>query len=458
MVINDKASMACGRAMKAASIGFFMASTAAIGPAAAQDATARIAALEAQLQALMAEVEALRTEQAEMKAAAPAPPTPVVRAATGAAVIEQPPTEGLSGHPFFPPAPDGRRTGVLGTGNDRVRLTFSGQINRSLNTVDDGRSTRTYHVDNENASTRFRFLGETAEYEGFRLASLFEFEYMSNRSLVVNQDNQSGNEQISRRLFDIALNNNDYGTFTLGHGWMASDGTSELDISGITTSAWPSIHFGYGGMLFTDEAGLTGRTVLSAMDSLDGLSRRDRIRYDTPVIQGFQLSTSAAADDAYDVALRWSGTVPGARFLVGASYWRDNSDTPFGSKYDGWSASGTMRLEGNDAWYDGVSLVGAVAQRDFDSRDNDPFYWYGKLAYTTDIWNFGRTGVAVNYASYDEFAARDETGEMIGVGLSQNVDPFGLELYANFNYLTLDSETVNYNDMWVLQTGMMVRF
>lgn len=439
----------------AAFVGLFMASAVAAGPAAAQDSNARIAALEAQLQALMAEVEALRAEQAEMKAA---PASPVVRAATGAAVIEQPPTEGVSGHPFFPAAPEGRRTGVLGTGNDRVRLTFSGQINRSLNTVNDGRSTRTYHVDNENASTRFRFLGETAEYAGFRAVSLFEFEFMSNRSLVVNQRNQSGNEQISRRLFDIGVNNNRYGTFTLGHGWMASDGTSELDISGITTSAWPSIHFGYGAMLFTDDNGLTDRTVLAAMDSLDGLSRRDRIRYDSPVIQGFQLSTSAAAEDAYDVALRWAGTAPGARFLVGGSYWRDNSDTPFGSKFDGWSASGTVRLEGNDAWYDGFSVVGAVAQRNFDDRDNKPFYWYGKLAYTTNFWEFGRTGFAVNYASYDQFAARDEKGDMIGVGFSQNVDPLGLELYANFNYLTLDSSTINYKDMWVLQTGMMVRF
>lgn len=436
--------------------GVSLAALLAATPLAAQTADARIAALEAQLQALMAEVATLRAEQAQQAEVIAA--APVVRSATGAAVIQQPPTEGVSGHPFFPAAPDGRRTGVMGTGNDRVRLTFSGQINRSLNTVDDGDNTRTYFVDNENASTRFRFLGETAEYEGWRAVSLFEFEFMSNRSLVVNQTNQSGNEQISRRLFDIGVNNNAYGTVTLGHGWMASDGTSELDISGITTPTWPSVHFGFGGMRFTDSAGLTGRSVFSAMDSLDGLSRRDRIRYDSPVVEGFQLSTSAAADDAYDVALRYAGSVPGARFLVGGSYWRDNSDTALGSKFDGWSASGTVRLEDSDAWYDGISVVGAVAQRNFDSRDNTPFFWYGKLAYTTNIWEFGRTGFAVNYGNYDEFASKDEDGYMIGIGLSQNVDPLGLELYGGFHKLTLNSPTVSYNDMYVLQTGMMVRF
>ena len=439
----------------------------AAAPHAALADDARIAALEAQVQALMAQVQALQVAQAAapIPAAAPAAQPIVARAPSGAVTIQQPPTEGVSGHPFYPAAPEGRRAGVLGTGNDRFRLTLSGQINRSINTVDDGNDTDAYFVDNENASTRFRILGETAEYEGWKALSLFEFEYLSNRSLTVNQLNQSGNEQISRRLLDLGLSNNRYGSVFLGHGWMASDGTSELDISGVTTPAWPSIHFGYGGMLFTDDAGIVdtdpatagiqGRSVFAAMDSLDGLSRRDRIRYNTPVVAGFQLSASVAADDAYDAALRWSGSTDWAQFLVGASYWADEESA---GGFDGMSASGTIRLAGNDAWYDGISLVGAVARKEFDDRANEPFYWYGKLAYVTDIWEFGRTGFAVNYASYDEFAAVDEKGEMVGVGFSQNVDPLGLELYANINFLTLDSDSFDYNDMTVLQTGAMVRF
>jgi hypothetical protein len=269
----------------------------ASGPAVARDDD-RIAALEAQVQALMAQVQALQAAQAapsaQTAATAPAATPVVARAETGAVVMQQPPTQGVSGHPFYPPSAEGRRTGVLGTGGDRVRLTLSGHINRSINTVDDGVSTDVYFVDNENASTRFRILGETAEYEGWKALSLFEFEFMSNRSLVVNQLNESGNEQISRRLLDVGISNNKYGSVFLGHGWMASDGTSELDISGVTTPAWPSIHFGYGGMLWTDNdgvvdtnptaPGIQGRTVFAAMDSLDGLSRRDRIRYKTPVI------------------------------------------------------------------------------------------------------------------------------------------------------------------------------
>ena len=92
-----------------------------------------------------------------------------------------------------------------------MRLTFSGQINRAINFVDDGNDTDAFFVDNENASTRFRFLGETSSLNDWQALSLFEFEYMSNRSLVVSQENENVDERISRRLLEVALSNNDYG-------------------------------------------------------------------------------------------------------------------------------------------------------------------------------------------------------------------------------------------------------
>jgi predicted porin len=454
--MNKVSSTARARLLAGAAIAL-----ASMAPSAglASDA-ARIAELERQMQALMAEVQALRAAQA----AAPAPaPVPVSVAPSGAAVVQQPPSQGVAAHPFYPPLPDGRQVGILGTGNPNVRLTFSGQINRAVNIVDDGQDTDAFFVDNENASTRFRFLGETSELNDWKAVSLFEFEYLSNRSLFVSQESETVDERISRRLLDVGLSNNKYGSLFLGHGWMASDGTSELDISGITTPTWPSVHFGYGGMLFTDGDGLVDRnpdpavtsrvSVFSVMDSLDGLSRRDRIRYNTPVFAGFSASTSFGAEDVGDVAARWQGSTGWATILVGGSYWRDNKNG-----FDGLSGSGTIRLTDADAWWNGVSLVGAVASKDFEKQENDPFYWYGKLAYVTDIWDVGRTGFAVNYGSYDEFSAVDEDGQMVGVGFSQNLDKLGTELYVGLHHLQLDSPTIDYNDMVVLQTGAMVRF
>jgi predicted porin len=448
---------------------------AATGTGAAASDAARIAELERQMQALMAEVQALRAAQAAAPAA-PAP-MPIAVAPTGSAMMRQPPGPGVDGHPFFPPTPAGRQTGILGTGNDKVRLTFSGQINRAVNFVDDGNDTDAYFVDNENASTRFRFLGETSPLNDWQAVSLFEFEYLSNRSLFVNQENETVDERISRRLLDVGLSNNRFGSVFLGHGWMASDGTSETDISGITTPSWPSVHFGFGGMLFTDDDGLidsnpdpnarTRVSVFSVMDSLDGLSRKDRIRYNSPVVAGFQASGSIAADEQYDVALRWTGASDWSRVAAAASYWADDSDNASGGGFDGMSASASMLLTSPGDWWNGVSLTGAIATQDFDNRPNNPLFWYGKLAYVTNIWDVGRTGFAVNYGSYDEFSpvdgagnvtVPDSDGQIVGIGFSQNLDQLGTELYVGLHQATLDAPGLDANDMTILQTGAMVRF
>jgi hypothetical protein len=237
-------------------------SAAAIGAplaASAQDQAARIAALEAQLDLLMQEIQSMKAEQTQQArqirqaAAAPAPaqvPSQpaaqqiAVAEATGVApgmqgLLRTPPTPGVAGHPFYGALPDGRETNILATGNQNVRLTFSGQINRALNTVDDGISTDVYQVDNENASSRFRFLGESNALDETQALALFEFEWPVNGPLDVSQLEQSVSDSINRtfnlRLLEVGFSNNTYGSFFIGQGWMASDGTSEMDITGVTT-------------------------------------------------------------------------------------------------------------------------------------------------------------------------------------------------------------------------------
>uniref|UniRef100_UPI0013005BCC porin n=1 Tax=Tropicimonas sp. IMCC34043 TaxID=2248760 RepID=UPI0013005BCC len=307
---------------------------------AAQDAD-RLADLEAQVAALMAEVQALKAQQAQQavkveavarQAAAPQPRPVAVNAALAGdvaaaelspnelpqPVVQTAPSPGIDGQPFFVAQPEGRRTGAMATGNDRVRVTFSGQINRALNYVNDGIDSDTYHVDNENASSRFRFVGESSPLNEWQAVSLFEFEWPTNGSLDVNQIQpvvpDAMNQTFNLRLLELGFANNAWGSFFIGQGWMASDGTSEIDISGITTPGWAGQTFAYGGMLPTVEDGLfkyqprrpssvpqqsdyaTEEAYEAALDDyasnasnfvnifglgndLDGLSRQKRVRY-----------------------------------------------------------------------------------------------------------------------------------------------------------------------------------
>src|ERR1700756_4129563 len=51
-------------------------------------------------------------------------------------------------------------------------------------------------------------------------------------------------------------------------------------------------------------AAAVGPAVGSVFNNFGGLGRDDRIRYDTPVWEGFQLSTSYVDGGSYDAALR----------------------------------------------------------------------------------------------------------------------------------------------------------
>ncbi len=495
------------RQMFAASI--LAIAAAAPLPALAQDQAARIAALEAQVNLLMQEIQSMKVEQTQQAreirqvAAAPAPQ---VRASSGAqqvavaeatgvapsmqGLLRTPPSPGVAGHPFYGALPDGRETNVMATGNPNVRLTFSGQINRSLNTVDDGLSTDLYQVDNENASSRFRFLGESNALEETQALALFEFEWPVNGSLDVSQLEQSVSDSINRtfnlRLLEVGLSNNRYGSFFIGQGWMASDGTSEMDITGVTTPMWSGQTFAFGGMLPTAngestdyiprrtppnrddyaseeeyEAALGDFSVASGNflnvftlgNNLDGLSRLVRVRYNTPVWNGFQLSGSAGTEERYDVALRYAGQTDWARMAAGASWWTDASDGGF----DGISASGSLVLT-SDQWWNGIGAAIQYATMSFDDLDNEPTTWMGKLTYTRNFWDIGRTGFAIQYSKYEDFWADGTDFKLYGFGFSQNIDRIGSEAYFGVTQNEFTVPGYDVNDMTLYQAGLMVRF
>ena len=92
-------------------------------------------------------------------------------------------------------------------------------------------------------------------------SSLFEFEWPVNGSLDVSQleESTAPNDGFQLRLLEVGFSNNRYGSFFIGQGWMASDGTAEIDVSGITTPLWSGQTFAYGGMLPTADGGFVPR-------------------------------------------------------------------------------------------------------------------------------------------------------------------------------------------------------
>ncbi|NIQ96435.1 MAG: porin, partial [Desulfuromonadales bacterium] len=77
-----------------------------------------------------------------------------------------------------------------------------------------------------------------------------------------------------------------------------------------------------GGILFFDKtAGALSSTAIKNVSSnFDGLSRDDRLRYDTPKFYGVSLAASHVTDDQWDVAVFQSGKFGDFKVAGAASY------------------------------------------------------------------------------------------------------------------------------------------
>jgi predicted porin len=73
------------------------------------------------------------------------------------------------------------------SGNDTVRLSISGQVNRGVLAVDDGEETDVHHVDNDASSTRIRFIGEADVSDDLTVGSAIEVQFESNSTADVSQ-------------------------------------------------------------------------------------------------------------------------------------------------------------------------------------------------------------------------------------------------------------------------------
>ena len=73
-----------------------------------------------------------------------------------------------------------------------IEVKLSGQVNRGVMFVDDGVQSDSFHVDNDNSSTRFRFAGTGEVAPGLKAGLIFEVEYQSSPSNVVTFADRDG--------------------------------------------------------------------------------------------------------------------------------------------------------------------------------------------------------------------------------------------------------------------------
>ena len=303
-----------------------------------------------------------------------------------------------------------------------VDFKISGQVNRAVMYADDGSTAKWFFVDNENSSTRFRFTGDNDFENDWKVGMVWEVEMQSNASNEVSMD-ETDTTDITFRERKMEFWVEKWGRLWVGQGDMASNSTSEVDLSGTTVAAYSSVSDVGGSFEFQDDSVGIGETVGSTRSNFDGFSRRDRVRYDTPKWAGFYASGSVFSQSRWDVAARYGGDFGWAK-LAAAAAWADfgtSSDTIDGQ----FSSSASMLFDF------GLNLTVSYAKRDQDGTD--PYNLFGKIGYQF----LEKHAVSIQYGRTENLSAKDDKADSFG--LAYVFSPWkSVEFYGTYIIHMLD--------------------
>ncbi len=330
-----------------------------------------------------------------------------------------------------------------------VDFKISGQINRAVLWGDNGNNDDLKFVDNDNSSTRFRFTGENDFDENWKVGILWEVQMESNSSaddgIDIGQNSDVGGTSFTERKIEFYVDHKKLGRISLGQGDTASNSTAEVDLSGTDVVNYSSITDMAGGFSFRDSDDNVVEFIGDAFSNYDGLSRRDRIRYDTPTFFGFYASGSYMNGQTYDLALRsaheWEnfGKLAAAVAYVPGNNQRDEY----------------RQLDGSISFLhnSGLNLTFSHGRRDFDNSDSDDGKnYYGKLGY-----QFGKWALSVDY-TYSENVAQDgDEAQSIGGAAVWNIWD-SVQFYGSYRWHELDRDNVNTDDVNAVMVGGRVKF
>jgi hypothetical protein len=329
-----------------------------------------------------------------------------------------------------------------------VDFAISGQVNRATLYADDGKSAKWFFVDNNNSSTRFRFRGSNDFENSWKVGFLWEVEMKSNSSDQVSMSDKSdlGPINFNERHMEVWVEK--WGRLRLGQGDTATNGTSEVDLSGTDVAAYSSVNDVGGNFEFRDNGVGTGITVSNSRSNFDGLSRKDRVRYDTPRWVGFFASGSVEGNSEWDVAARYAGDFGWARFAATAG-WADfgaSADSEDGTRDWEFSSSTSMLFSS------GVSLTASYAFVERD--DKNPWNLYGKLGYQF----LKKHAASIQYSRTKHFSGRGDKGDTFGIGYV--FSPWqSVEFYGTYYLHMLDlDQGSDPDDINIFMVGSRIKF
>ncbi|MBS0243598.1 MAG: porin, partial [Proteobacteria bacterium] len=255
-------------------------------------------------------------------------------------------------------------------GNRKVALTISGFIGQQVLFWNDGTQKDMYIGDGGNIFSRFRFTGSAKVTPSVTVG--FTYEFAANSTSIASMNQLNGGDKLggsgvsstacggsagnvvqastigcaTLRDETVWIQHKELGKLKIGQGSTATDNLVLIDVAGLGSAATPDIPLYVGSFLLRGKNGQFGASssagtwsaAMRGHESWD-TNRREHVMYETPTLAGFTLQAAVAADNYWDVALRYAGDLGGFRIAGGIGY---QQDTDFNGTNQLFSQAGAL--------------------------------------------------------------------------------------------------------------------
>ncbi len=330
---------------------------------------------------------------------------------------------------------------AIATNAQAIDFKVSGQVSRMVVAPNDAIGDEVQHQDIGWSGSRFRITGEELLDSGNTIGFKLEQQLQSNPAFASAggaQTNGGNDDFIDNRLQDVYISGS-FGKVSMGKGDGASNGGTESDLSGTALSSSSNHQDNWGNYVIVEgETADENITWDSIFTMNDGISRVNRLRYDTPSFSGVAFSASLDQGNAYELAARYNGNVGSAK-MSSAIFYVDAQDFANDAEVFGLSASVLLAngLNATLAWSDRDN---AEAGPDQNATTLKLGYKVGSNAFTVD-YGIGERG--------------DAEADTVGVTYAKKL---GTSTEGFVTYRQLDSDIDNAESVDLAALGFRVKF
>jgi len=379
---------------------------------------------------------------------------------------------------------------TLSSGN-KNKLKISGYVARAIYYADDGFSDAVFLTDGSTSRTRVRWIASGTLNENVTAGAMIEMDVpLSNARnamtlsgsvptaklvpgaaatvpvtapLTTGRDGtenaQSSNWGVRHQF--VWVNHKKIGKISLGQTNTASNTRAETTFSG-TNMVDLSGNNPFGEGIFfidttngTSSPSVSGANAGNVYTNLDGRSRADVLRYDTPRFAGLVLATSYIAGGDWDVGADYRAKFGGVRVRVQAQY-NSNSATSTGTH----SSASMSAAALHDS---GVNAAFAYGRRNLDNpanagRGDDPSFWYFNVGYRAKIFGVGGTNISFAWNHTMDLQRANSDGDAIGFSIAQIFDPIGANMVLSYRNYSFDSPTATFEDIDLIALQTVFNF